>query len=112
MAKASAKAETETRVAGPVRSTKDGAFVKLRVSPGAKSTTVKGPYGEHAVKLSVAAPPVDGKANAEVLRFLSGLFGVPRSDVELVSGASGRDKTILVRGATGRNVRARLSYHL
>lgn len=64
--------------------------------PGA--TFPRGSYGENAVKLSVAAPPVDGKANAEVGRFLAGLLDVPRSGVDVVRGASARDRSIFLRG--------------
>ena len=96
-----------------VRRTNDGALVRLRVSPGAKANALKGLYGESRVpRLSVAAPPVDGKANAEVEKFVSGLFGVPKSDVSVVGGASGRDKTVLVRGAEPDLVRSRLDAHL
>lgn len=91
-----------------VRAAKEGALVKLRVSPGAKGNAVKGLYGEDAIRLSVAAPPVDGKANAEVERFLSGLFGVPIGDVCIVGGTSGRDKTVLVCGVEPREIRTRL----
>ncbi len=79
--------------------TKDGILLNLRVSTGARRTSIEGPYGEVALKLKVAAPPVDGKANAEVERFLAQSLGVPRSDVALIRGASSRDKVVLVRGA-------------
>ena len=83
--------------------------MRLRVSPGAKASALKGLYGESRVPwLSVAAPPVDGKANVEVEKFLSRLFDVPRSDVCVVGGLSGRDKTVLVRGAEPDHVRTRL----
>lgn len=82
--------------------------MRLRVSPGSKRSSVNGLYGEAAVRLSVAAPPVDGKANAEVEKFLSKLFGVPKSDISVIVGTSGRDKTILVRGAEPEQLRTRL----
>ena len=82
--------------------------MRLRVSPGSKRSSVNGLYGEAAVRLSVAAPPVDGKANAEVEKFLSILLHVPKDDVCVVGGASGRDKTVLVRGARPEQVRVRL----
>ena len=82
-----------------VRPTKAGVYVKLRVWPGAKRTEVKGLYGEEVLKLSGAAPPTEGKANAEIERYLSSLFGVPRSGIAVVKGASSRDKLVLVRGA-------------
>ena len=91
-----------------VRPSKDGALLRLRVSPGSKRSSVNGLYGEAAVRLSVAAPPVDGKANAEVEKVLSKLLGVSKGDVCVVGGASGRDKTVLVRGARPEQVRTRL----
>lgn len=81
-----------------IRPAKYGVYVKLRVSPGAKSTGIKGLYGEEALKLSVAAPPAKGRANAEVESFLAGLLGVPKNGVSVVKGASSRDKLVFVRG--------------
>lgn len=92
-----------------VRPTKGGVYVKLRVSPGAKSTAVKGLYGEDALRLSVAAPPVEGRANAEVERYLARLFGLSRSQVSVIKGASSRDKLVSVRGSSPNEVRTRLS---
>ena len=82
--------------------------MRLRVSLGSKRSSVNGLYGETAVRLSIAAPPVDGKANAEVEKFLSILLHVPKPDVCVVGGAFGRDKTVLVRGARSEQVRTRL----
>jgi uncharacterized protein (TIGR00251 family) len=91
-----------------VRPTEGGVYVKLRVSPGAKSTAVKGLYGEGAIKLSVAAPPVEGRANAEVERYLGRLFGLSRSEVNVVKGASSRDKLVFVSGLGPDEIRTRL----
>ena len=77
----------------------------LRVSHGAKSTAAKGLYSDEALKLSVAAPPADGKANAAVERYLATLIGVKRSRVTIVKGASSRDKLVFVRGARAETVR-------
>ena len=101
-----ASAGTETH--GFLRPSKDGVLVRLRVSPGARKTSVKGVYGEDAVKLSVAAPPVDGKANAEVERFLAGLLSVRTSDVSVVHGASSRDKSVFVWDGDPAEVLGRL----
>jgi uncharacterized protein len=95
-----------------VSTAREGTLLNLHVSPGAKSTSVEGPYGEGAIKLKVAAPPVGGKANAEVERFLSKLLGVPRSDVNIIRGASSRDKTVLVRGTTRAETHEALAAHL
>lgn len=83
--------------------------MKLRVSPGAKSTAIKGLYGEGAIRLSVAAPPVEGRANAEVERYLARLFGLSRLEVAVVKGAPSRDKLVCVRGSSPDEVRTRLS---
>ena len=73
-----------------------GALVALRVSPGAKSTGLRGSYGETAVKLKIAAPPVDGKANAKVERFLARMVGVASPGVRVAGGNAARDETVFV----------------
>lgn len=83
----------------------NGALVRLRVSPGAKNTELQGLYGDAAVKLKIAAPPVDGKANAEVERFLANLVGTAPSDVKVVKGQTARDKTVFVGGVGAGKVR-------
>ncbi len=92
--------------------TKDGTLLALRVSPGAKRTSIEGPYGERALKLRVAAPPADGRANAETERFLATLLGLPRSDVAVIRGSSSRDKTVPVRGKEQAEIQKILSPHL
>lgn len=74
----------------------DGVLVRLRVSPGARTTEPRGAYGDEALKLKVAAPPVGGEANAEVERFLAGLVGAAPSEARVVRGGSSRDKTVFV----------------
>jgi hypothetical protein len=74
----------------------DGLVLQLRIQPGAQRTGVAGVLGER-LKLRIAAPPVDGKANEQLLAFLAEEFGVPRSQVELVSGETSRDKRVVVR---------------
>lgn len=64
-------------------------------------------HGE-ALKVRVAAPPVDGAANAELLRFLADLLGVSRARVQIVSGATARRKSVLLSGVTVEEVRRRL----
>jgi uncharacterized protein (TIGR00251 family) len=83
---------------GFITPTEDGILINLRVSPGAMRTSIEGTYGESAIRLRVAAPPIDGKANAEVERFLAELLGTTRSDIKLVRGTSSGDKVVLVRG--------------
>jgi uncharacterized protein (TIGR00251 family) len=86
----------------------EGTIVKLRVSPRARRSEARGLYGEGGIQPSIAAPPVDGKANAEVERFLADLLGVARGRVSLVGGASSRDKTVLAEGGEPADVREAL----
>jgi hypothetical protein len=71
----------------------------LHVQPGAKRTEVGGVHGEGAqarLRVRLAAPPVDGRANAELLRFLAAAFAVPLRGVTLVRGETSRQKTVRV----------------
>jgi hypothetical protein len=73
----------------------DTLVLALHVQPGAKRTEVVGMHGD-ALKVRLAAPPVDGKANAELIRFLAGAFGVAQRDVTLVRGEASRAKQVRV----------------
>jgi uncharacterized protein YggU (UPF0235/DUF167 family) len=84
---------------------RDGvALVRLSVSPDAKSTGFRGPCGA-AFRLRTA-PPVRGKANTEVERFLAEEVGAEPSRERVVRGFPGRDKTVLVDGVAAARVRA------
>ena len=76
-----------------------GLVLELHVQPGARKNEVIGLHGER-LKLKLAAPPVDGKANRHLLEFLARVFAVPAAKVHLLRGASGRMKTVLVEGAS------------
>lgn len=73
----------------------------LHVQPGAKCTEVVGRHGD-ALKIRLAAPPVDGKANAELLRYLAAEFGVPLRNVTLVRGDSSRRKVVRIARPAAR----------
>ncbi len=62
-----------------------------------------------AVKVRLTAPPVDGEANEACLKFFSRLFKIPVNSVKLVSGQTGRNKTIKVLGLTARDVLPKLT---
>lgn len=83
---------------GPaVQQTTDGSLaLSLHVQPGARTTGIVGLHGDR-LKVRLAAPPVDGRANKALLAWLADLFGVPRSAVELTRGASSRQKTVRVQ---------------
>jgi uncharacterized protein (TIGR00251 family) len=73
------------------------ARLSLRVSPGARKSAVVGRYGERW-KIRVAAPAESGRANEALIELLGKALGVTRSQLRVVSGASGRDKIVEVRG--------------
>ena len=73
------------------------ARVTVKVHPRAKRSALTGRFGE-AWKLDLAAPPVDGKANDECVRFFAELAGLARSRVRIVSGATARLKVVEVEG--------------
>src|SRR5712671_4317674 len=85
--------------------------VTLKVRAGARRTEFAGRYGE-AWKLHVAAPPVDGKANDAIIRFLAGLVRVPASSVRIVTGLSGTTKLAEIEGVSPEQLeRAMLDSH-
>jgi uncharacterized protein (TIGR00251 family) len=73
------------------------ARVTVKVHPRAKRSGIAGRLGD-AYKLDLAAPPVDGKANDECVRFFAELAGVSRSAVRIVKGATSRMKVVEVQG--------------
>jgi uncharacterized protein (TIGR00251 family) len=81
----------------PVGSAEDGVRLTLHVQPGASRSELAGRHGD-ALKVRVAAPPVDGAANRELIRFLAAQLGVARASITVVAGSSGRRKTVRVRG--------------
>ena len=85
----------------------DGVVLTLHIQPGAKRTEVAGLHG-HALKIRLAAPPVDGKANEALIAFVAKTLGVSKSHVELVSGQTSRAKRLRVAGVTSADAHARL----
>ena len=74
---------------------REGLSLTLHIQPGAKKTEVAGPHGD-ALKIRLAAPPVDGKANAALIEFLADRLGVAKSTVVLKSGQASRRKVVEV----------------
>ena len=83
------------------------ATIDVYVQPRASRTEVVGMHGD-ALKIRVKAPPVDGAANAELLRFLAKQLGVSRSAMVLARGDSSRSKQLTVDGLTTRQALTRL----
>lgn len=71
----------------------------LHVQPGAKRSEIAGLHGE-ALKIRLAAPPIEGRANEALLRFIADCFKVPQRNVEIRQGAQSRHKRVEVRDST------------
>lgn len=85
--------------------TGDGVSISVLVQPRASRTKV---VGEHdgRLKIALAAPPVDGEANAALVEFLSDALNVRKADVQLVDGETSRRKRLVVRGVSLQAVSA------
>jgi uncharacterized protein (TIGR00251 family) len=88
------------------REAEDGSLtLQIQAQPGANSTAVVGVLGEDneaRLKIALAAPAVDGKANAELRSFLAKAFGVARRKVTFVRGETGRRKLVRIEAPTRR----------
>ena len=76
-----------------VRDVADGCTVSVRVHPGARKNGVSGVHAG-AVKISLTAPPVDGRANEALIAFVAEMLRIPRGRVNLVSGMTSRTKVL------------------
>ena len=81
--------------------------LQLRIVPNAKRSEVAGPHG-NAIKLKIAAPALDGKANEALLGFLAEKLGVTRRSIALISGEKSRDKVVSIEGMAEADARKRL----
>lgn len=84
-------------------------ILSLHVQPGARQTEVAGPHGT-ALKIRLAAPPVDGKANAALLGFIAAKVGAGRAAVVLLSGQTSRSKRVCIRDTSAAAVLAALAH--
>jgi uncharacterized protein (TIGR00251 family) len=84
-----------------------GAVLELLVQPRASRTRVAGEH-DGRLKIQLAAPPVDGEANAALVAFLADALGVRRGDVALLAGEAGRRKRVRVAGLGSADAAARL----
>lgn len=88
-------------------SDESGVTLALVIQPRAGKTAVVGPHGD-ALKVRVAAAPVDGAANAALVEFLAETLDVPKSAVAVRTGQSGRRKLVRIEGVTANHVQKQL----
>jgi uncharacterized protein (TIGR00251 family) len=91
---------------------KKGAALAVRVTPRASKDEIVEVLSDGTVKVHLTAPPVEGKANDALVKFLSGVLGVAPSRLEVVAGASGRDKLISVMDMDTHTLHKKIVEHL
>ncbi len=91
-----------------IHDTAGDATFAVKVHPRAKKNAVTGEVGD-ALKLSLTAPPADGRANEACIEFFAKLLKLPRSSVTIASGHSSRQKVIRISGLSAEEVRKRIA---
>lgn len=89
-----------------------GCTLPVRVQPGARKTSVLGIYGDGdqaALKITLQAPPIDGRANEALVEFLAITLHIPKSHMQLLSGKTSRSKLLLLKRLSLNEAEARLS---
>ena len=92
----------------PVNDTAAGATFAVRVHPRARKNAITGTLGD-ALKLSLTAPPAEGRANQACVEFLAEVLRLPRSSVTIAAGPASRNKVVRVAGLTASALQQRLS---
>ncbi|XP_017893573.1 UPF0235 protein C15orf40 homolog [Ceratina calcarata] len=93
---------------GPVSVNKDGnVTIKIAAKPGAKHNSITG-VSEDAVGVAISAPPVEGQANTELVKYVASVLGMRKSDVSLDKGSKSRQKVVVVENTTVEKVLEKL----
>lgn len=91
---------------------KRGSALAVRVTPRASDNKITEVLNDGTVKIHIAAPPVDDEANEELVKFLADILGVAKSRIEIVAGATGRDKLVSVIDMDADSVHKRIQAYL
>lgn len=90
---------------------KHGAALTIRVTPRARRTEFSGILEDGTVRIRVSAPPVEGKANKALIKFLSKVLKVRKNQIEIVAGEKGLDKIVSILDMTAEQVQERILKH-
>jgi hypothetical protein len=88
-----------------IRETEHGVIFHIHVVPRSAKCEVAGVQGD-ALKLKITAPPVEGQANTECIRFLSDILGVRKKQVTILSGHKSKKKTVAIEGIGRKDIEA------
>jgi len=90
-----------------IRKTARGCKLTLFIQPKASKNEIIGPHNG-ALKIKITAPPVDGKANAALIEFLSDVLDVPKRNIEILKGETGRNKSVEILEISEEDLRRKL----
>ena len=88
-----------------IKETGDGIILQVHVVPRSAKSEFVGVQGD-ALKLRIAAPPVEGQANKECVRFLSDILGIKKKQVIILGGSKSKNKTIAIEGIRRKDIEA------
>ena len=88
---------------------KDGSYLKIFITPNASRNEIVSIINNE-IKIKISSPPIDGKANKELTKFLAKVFAVSKSQVFLSKGLSSRHKLILIKGSRGMALERTLEF--
>jgi len=91
---------------------KTGAALAVRVTPRASKNKIVDILSDGTVKVHLTAPPVEGKANAALIKFLAKVLDVPQNQLEVVAGTGGRDKLISVLNMDSDTLHKKIVNHI
>ncbi len=91
---------------------KKGSAIAIRVTPRASDNKITEVLDDGTVKIHLSAPPVDNEANEQLINFLSDVLSVAKSRIEIVAGATGRDKLVSILDIDLETVQQRLLAHM
>ena len=91
---------------------KKGAALAIRVTPRASRNEIVEILTDGTVRIRLTAPPAEDKANQALIKFLSDILGVPASRIEIVAGATGRDKLVSIIDMDAEEVHKIILHHL
>ncbi|XP_031837009.1 UPF0235 protein C15orf40 homolog isoform X2 [Nomia melanderi] len=103
------KATANEEAKGPVGLDKNGnVTIRIHAKPGAKNNNITD-ISEEFVGIAISAPPVEGEANVELVKYLASVLGMRKSDVFLDRGSKSRQKIVVVSGSTVQTVLDKLT---
>ena len=98
--------------AGRFSNSTKGVALTVRVTPRARKNQVVRIMADGTIKIALVAPPVGGKANVALVKFLADILQVPENTIEIVAGASGRNKLISISGLNAEVANQRIADRL